>query len=57
MIKLGSLKDTRQKFFQALDSRVRSITAGLGFTELGALLRGDPPTEKPTIILIGLVGY
>jgi ubiquinol-cytochrome c reductase cytochrome b subunit len=47
MFKSVSLKDTRQKLSQALDSRVRAITAGLGINELGALLRGDPPTEKP----------
>jgi ubiquinol-cytochrome c reductase cytochrome b subunit len=47
MIKSLNLQDTRKKFSEALDHRVRAITAGLGITELGAILRGDPPTERP----------
>src|SRR3990172_2093551 len=30
-----------------IDDRVRIITAGLSMRELRAVLRGDPPTEKP----------
>jgi quinol-cytochrome oxidoreductase complex cytochrome b subunit len=47
MIKSLNLQDTRKKVGEAIDHRVRAITAGLGIAELGALLRGDPPTEKP----------
>ncbi len=47
MIKSINLQDTRKKIGQAVDGRVRAITAGLGIKELGAVLRGDPPTEKP----------
>jgi quinol-cytochrome oxidoreductase complex cytochrome b subunit len=37
----------RQKAMEAVDNRVRAITAGLGLNELRAVMRGDPPTEKP----------
>lgn len=37
----------RQKLYQAVDNRVRAITAGLSLDELRALMRGDPPTERP----------
>lgn len=47
MLKSLNLQDLRQKAWQALDGRVRAITAGLGLAELRALMRGDPPTEKP----------
>ena len=47
MIKSESLQETRKKFGKAVDSRVRAITAGLGLDELRAVMRGDPPTEKP----------
>lgn len=47
MIKSLNLQDTRKKIGQAVDQRVRAITAGMGITELKALMRGDPPTEKP----------
>jgi quinol-cytochrome oxidoreductase complex cytochrome b subunit len=47
MIKSLNFQDLRQKAMLALDSRVRAITAGLGLNELRAVLRGDPPTEKP----------
>ncbi|MCU0489627.1 MAG: cytochrome bc complex cytochrome b subunit [Anaerolineales bacterium] len=47
MIKSLNFQDIRKKFSQALDARVRAITAGLGITELGAIMRGEPPTEKP----------
>ena len=41
------IQDLRQKAAAAIDQRVRIITAGLGIDELRAVLRGDPPTEKP----------
>ncbi|RME08823.1 MAG: cytochrome bc complex cytochrome b subunit [Anaerolineae bacterium] len=37
----------RQQAREAFERRVRIITAGLSIAELRALLRGDPPTEKP----------
>ncbi|MDH3942750.1 MAG: cytochrome b N-terminal domain-containing protein [Anaerolineae bacterium] len=37
----------RQRIGQAIDNRVRIITAGLSLKELRAVMRGDPPTEKP----------
>ncbi len=40
-------QDLRKKAIQALDNRVRIITAGLGLNELRAVMRGDAPTEKP----------
>src|SRR4030043_162556 len=47
MIKPQNWQDLRQKAYHALDQRVRITTAGLGLNELRALMRGDPPTEKP----------
>ena len=47
MNKSFNLQDARAKMGTAVDNRVRAITAGLGLNELRALLRGDPPTEKP----------
>jgi quinol-cytochrome oxidoreductase complex cytochrome b subunit len=47
MLKTERLQNLRQKFAVALDQRVRAITAGLGLNEIRAVLRGDPPTEKP----------
>jgi quinol-cytochrome oxidoreductase complex cytochrome b subunit len=47
MIKSVNFQDLRQKATEAVDKRVRSITAGLGLNELRAVMRGDPPTEKP----------
>jgi len=47
MLKSLNLQDLRQKTVEAIDHRVRIITAGLGIDELRALMRGDPPTEKP----------
>jgi ubiquinol-cytochrome c reductase cytochrome b subunit len=47
MLKTEKLQDLRTKAMVALDKRVRVITAGLGLKELRAVLRGDPPTEKP----------
>src|SRR4030066_2520899 len=37
----------RAKIFEMIDERVRIITAGLNIRELRAVVRGDPPTEKP----------
>lgn len=47
MLNSLKLQDMRAKAGKALDGRVRAITAGLGLNELRALMRGDPPTEKP----------
>jgi quinol-cytochrome oxidoreductase complex cytochrome b subunit len=47
MIKSESIQDLRKKITEATDQRVRAITAGLGIRELQAVLRGDPPTERP----------
>ena len=47
MIKNVNIQDMRKKFSIAADQRMRAITAGLSFKEIGALLRGEPPTEKP----------
>ena len=47
MLRSIDFKDLRQKIWSAVDNRVRIITAGLGIHELRAVLRGDPPTEKP----------
>jgi quinol-cytochrome oxidoreductase complex cytochrome b subunit len=38
---------SRQDIREMVDTRVRIITAGLGLDELRALVRGEPPTEKP----------
>jgi quinol-cytochrome oxidoreductase complex cytochrome b subunit len=38
---------SRQDIRTMVDNRVRIITAGIGMDEMRALLRGDPPTEKP----------
>lgn len=40
-------QNLRAKAGEMLDKRVRSITAGLSIAELRALMRGDPPTERP----------
>ena len=47
MIKSLNFQDMRQKAMKAVDDRVRIITAGMGLNELRAVMRGDPPTEKP----------
>jgi ubiquinol-cytochrome c reductase cytochrome b subunit len=47
MLKSVNLQDLRQKTWQAVDGRVRAISAGLGLHELRNLMRGDPPNEKP----------
>lgn len=47
MLRSLNIQDLRQKAMLALDQRVRIITAGLGLDELRAVLRGEPPTERP----------
>lgn len=47
MLRSINFQDLRQKAWTMVDNRVRIITAGLGLDELRAVLRGDPPTEKP----------
>jgi len=47
MLKSLNFQDMRKKALIALDQRTRAITAGLGLDELRAVVRGDPPTEKP----------
>jgi quinol-cytochrome oxidoreductase complex cytochrome b subunit len=47
MLKSLDMQDLRKKAAVALDNRVRAITAGIGLNELRAVMRGDPPTEKP----------
>ena len=47
MLRSINIQDMRQKLGAAIDNRVRIITAGLGIDELRAVMRGDPPTEKP----------
>lgn len=42
-----SREERRAKMSEAVDNRVRIITAGLSPKELRALFRGDPPTERP----------
>lgn len=47
MLKSLNFQDFRKKAGDAIDHRVRAITAGLGLDELRAVVRGDPPTERP----------
>ncbi len=47
MLKSLNIQDFRKKALEALNQRVRIITAGMGLDELRAVMRGDPPTEKP----------
>lgn len=42
-----SRDEQKAKVMEAIDNRVRIITAGLSMKELRALFRGEPPTEKP----------
>jgi ubiquinol-cytochrome c reductase cytochrome b subunit len=42
-----TFRNVRQKASTALDNRVRAITAGLSLAEMRAVMRGDPPTERP----------
>ncbi|MBN1665987.1 MAG: cytochrome bc complex cytochrome b subunit [Anaerolineales bacterium] len=46
-LKSVDIKDLSTQFKAAADNRVRIITAGLSVAELRALMRGDPPTERP----------
>lgn len=41
------VQEFKTKAMEAIDHRVRIITAGMGLDELRAVLRGDPPTERP----------
>lgn len=45
--KIPPRSELRKIIFDAVDNRVRIITAGLSIKELRAVMRGDPPTEKP----------
>jgi len=47
MLKSLNVQDMRKKIAEAVDLRVRAITAGMGLDELRAVMRGDPPTERP----------
>ena len=47
MLKSINIKDLRQKIWERVGYHVRAITAGMGLHELRAVMRGDPPTEKP----------
>jgi ubiquinol-cytochrome c reductase cytochrome b subunit len=47
MLKSEKMQNFKSKAFQAIDNRVRAIAAGLDLEELRAVLRGDPPTERP----------
>ncbi len=47
MLKSLNLHEFSQKAFQAIDNRVKIITAGLGIDELRRVVRGDPPKERP----------
>ena len=47
MLRTENLQNLKTKAVQALDTRVRAITAGLDLEELRAVMRGDPPTERP----------
>ncbi|MEK6221591.1 MAG: cytochrome b N-terminal domain-containing protein, partial [Chloroflexota bacterium] len=40
-------EEWRERIMTSIDNRVRIITAGLSIKELRAVMRGDPPTEKP----------
>jgi len=40
-------EEWRDRIYEIVDNRVRIITAGLNLKELRAIMRGDPPTEKP----------
>ncbi len=42
-----NFQELRQKAGKMLDERVRILTAGLSINELRAVMRGEPPTEKP----------
>jgi ubiquinol-cytochrome c reductase cytochrome b subunit len=47
MLKKFFTPEFRKKLVDALDSRVRAITAGLNLNELRLLVRGEPPQERP----------
>lgn len=41
------LEQTRETGFKFADDTVRAVSAGMGIADVRALLRGDPPIEKP----------
>lgn len=47
MLNSETLKNLRVRAYEKIDERVRAITAGLSIKELRAVMRGDPPTERP----------
>jgi quinol-cytochrome oxidoreductase complex cytochrome b subunit len=47
MFKSQKFIELRRKIGEEINKRVRIITAGLSIVELRALMRGEPPTEKP----------
>jgi ubiquinol-cytochrome c reductase cytochrome b subunit len=47
MAVISRVQEFKSKAMEAIDQRVRIITAGMGLDELRAVLRGDPPTERP----------
>ena len=47
MLNSQKFQDLTRKAYDFLDNRVRIITAGLSLNELRAVVRGEPPTEKP----------
>ena len=47
MFKKFFTPEFRKKIFDAVDNRVRIITAGLNLNELRLLVRGEPPQERP----------
>jgi quinol-cytochrome oxidoreductase complex cytochrome b subunit len=40
---------TRETVWRAADEAIRALSAGYGIADVRALLRGDPPIEKPTL--------
>lgn len=42
-------RQTRETVWHIADDTLRALTAGLGIADVHALLRGEPPVEKPTI--------
>ncbi|MCI0478474.1 MAG: hypothetical protein L0Y55_19705, partial [Anaerolineales bacterium] len=42
-------QQTRESAWRVADDTTRALTAGLGLADVRALLRGDPPVEKPNV--------
>lgn len=42
-------QSTRATFAHLADQTTRAVTGGLGLADVGALVRGEPPIEKPNI--------